>query len=103
LPEDILASWQGEEELIGYEPEVLPSFSRIQDDISAQEGRTPTQEEEQHYFPPDTDDLPASLAEDGPMKGGKRSRNFSGASRTPRPLQDPDPCGLPELLEKARS
>jgi hypothetical protein len=76
LPVDILASWQDEEELIGYEPEVPPSFSPIQDEISVQEDRTPTQEEGQNYFPPDTDDLPASLAEDGPMEGGKRSRNF---------------------------
>ncbi len=51
LPVDILASWRDEEELIGYEPEVPPSFSSIQDDISVQEDRTPTQEEEQHYFP----------------------------------------------------
>jgi hypothetical protein len=95
LPVDILASWQDEEELIGYEPEVPPSFSPIQDDISVQEDRTPTQKEEQHYFPPDTDDLPASLAEDGPpMEGGKRSRIFSGASRTPSPLQDPDPADM---------
>ena len=68
LPMDILASWQ-DEEIIGYEPEVPPSFSPIQDEISVQEDRTPTKEEEQHYFPPNTDDLPASLAEDGPMEG----------------------------------
>ncbi len=90
LPVDILASLRDEEELIGYEPEVPPSFSPTQDDISVQEDRTPTQEEEQHYFSPNTDDLPASLAEDDPMEGRKRSRNFSGASRTPSPLQDPD-------------
>jgi hypothetical protein len=74
LPVDILASWRGEEELIDYEPEVPPSFSPIQDDMSVQEDRTPTQEEEQHYFPPNTDNLPASLADDDPMEGRKRSQ-----------------------------
>ncbi len=76
LPADIQAAWRDEEELVDYEPEYPPPFSPIQDDMSVQGDHTPTQEEEPHYFPPDTDDFPASLAEDDPMAGRKRSRFF---------------------------
>jgi hypothetical protein len=89
FPADIQADWRDEEELVDYEPEEPPSFSPIQDDMSVQEDRTPTLEEEPHYFAPDTDKLPASLAEDEPMAGRKRSLTFPGAARTPSPPQDP--------------
>jgi hypothetical protein len=75
-PADIQSDWRDEEELVDYEPEEPPSFSPIQDYMSAQEDHTPTQEEEPQYFSLDTEDLPASLAEDDPMAGRKRSRIF---------------------------
>ncbi len=90
MPTSNLTSWRDEEELVDYEPEVPPSFSPIQDDISVREDRTPFQEEEQHYLSANTDELPALVAEDGPMAGGKRSQLFSGAARTPSSRQDPD-------------
>ncbi len=76
VPTSNLTSWRDEEELVDYEPEVPPSFLPIQDDISAREDRTPTQEEEQHYLSANTDELPALVAEDGPMAGGKLSQFF---------------------------
>jgi hypothetical protein len=52
------------------------ALSPIEDDISIPEDHAPALEEEPHYFPPDTDELPASLAEDDPLAGRKRSRIF---------------------------
>ncbi len=77
VPTNNLTSWRDEEELVDYEPEVPPSFSPIQDDISVREDRTPTHEEETGEISPHADELPALFAEDGPiMEGGKLSQFF---------------------------
>ncbi len=90
LPMNIPASLQDEEELIGYDPEALPSFSPIQDDVLSPEALTPIPEEQTSDQSPFAHELPAFSAEDGPSVGAKRSQSFSSVARTPSPPPTPD-------------
>jgi hypothetical protein len=78
------------EEFVVREPVEPPRFPPIIDDISLPEEHTPTPEEHTGEISSQTDDFPASLAEDGPSARGKRSQIFSGASHTPSPPPEPD-------------
>jgi hypothetical protein len=64
------------EEFAVHEPAEPPRFSSIIDDISLPEEHTPTPEEQTGEISPQTDDFPASLAEDGTSARGKRSQFF---------------------------
>ena len=72
----IPAAEQHGEEFAVHEPVEPPRFSPIIDDISLPEELTPTPEEQTGEISPQTDDFPASLAEDGPSARGKRSQFF---------------------------
>ncbi len=76
VPAINLTSWRDEEELVDHEPEVPPTFSLAEDDVSVSGDHSPTPEQGPADIQPFIDDLPAYSAEDAIMAGRKRCQNF---------------------------